>query len=41
LALNENGTLLAPARVVTDGDIEGGRCLSGLVDLFTGVGPAR
>jgi hypothetical protein len=41
LALTEDGTLLAQPRLVTDGDIKGGRYVSGVVDLYTGAGPAR
>jgi hypothetical protein len=41
LALAEDGTVLAQPRLVTDGDIKGGRYVSGVVDLYTGTGPAR
>jgi hypothetical protein len=40
LALTEDGVVLAQPRLVTDGDIKGGRYVSGVVDLYTGVGPA-
>jgi hypothetical protein len=41
LSLNEDGTALAQPRLVTDGDIKGGRYVSGVVDIYVGTGPAR
>jgi hypothetical protein len=41
LALTEDGTVLAQPRLVTDGDIKGGRYVSDVVDLYTGTGRAR
>jgi hypothetical protein len=40
LALNEDGTALAQPRLVTDGDVRGGRYVSGVVDIYVGTGPA-
>ena len=40
LALNEDGTALAQPRLVTDGDVKGGRYVSGVVDIYVGTGPA-
>jgi hypothetical protein len=40
LSLNENGTALAQPRLVTDGDVRGGRYVSGVVDIYVGTGPA-
>ena len=39
ISLNENGSPLAEPRLVVDGDIKGGRYVSGLVDLVVGRGP--
>ena len=36
ISLNEDGTPLAQARLVTDGDVKGGRYVSDLVDLVVG-----
>ena len=41
LSLNEDGVALAQPRLVTDGDIHGGRYVSGVVDIYVGTGPAR
>jgi hypothetical protein len=41
LSLSEDGATLAQPRLVTDGDIKGGRYVSGVVDLYVGTGPAR
>ena len=41
LSLNEDGTALAQPRLVTDGDVRGGRYVSGVVDIYVGNGPAR
>jgi hypothetical protein len=40
LSLNEDGGALAQPRLVTDGDVKGGRYVSGVVDLSVGTGPA-
>lgn len=40
LSLNEDGTALAQPRLITDGDVKGGRYVSGVVDLYIGNGPA-
>jgi hypothetical protein len=40
LSLNEDGSTLAQPRLVTDGDIKGGRYVSDIVDLYVGSGPA-
>ena len=40
ISLNEDGVKLAQPRLVPDGDIKGGRYVSGLVDLYVGSGPA-
>jgi hypothetical protein len=40
LSLNEDGVALAQPRLVTDGDVKGGRYVSGVVDLYVGAGPA-
>ena len=40
LSLNEDGTALAQPRLVTDGDVKGGRYVSGTVDIYVGTGPA-
>jgi hypothetical protein len=39
LSLNEDGTALAQPRLVTDGDVRGGRYVSGVVDIYIGTGP--
>jgi hypothetical protein len=41
LSLNEDGTALGQPRLVTDGDVKGGRYVSGVVDIYVGTGPAR
>ncbi|MGH3176486.1 MAG: hypothetical protein ACRDPF_21810 [Streptosporangiaceae bacterium] len=41
LSLNEDGVALAQPRLVTDGDVKGGRYVSGVVDIYVGTGPAR
>jgi hypothetical protein len=41
LSLNEDGVALAQPRLVTDGDVHGGRYVSGVVDIYVGTGPAR
>jgi hypothetical protein len=41
LSLNEDGVALAQPRLVTDGDVKGGRYVSGTVDIYLGTGPAR
>ena len=41
LSLAENGAVLPQPRLVTDGDVKGGRYVSGVVDLYVGNGPAR
>lgn len=41
LSLAEDGAALPQPRLVTDGDIKGGRYVSGIVDLYVGTGPAR
>jgi hypothetical protein len=41
LSLNEDGTALTQPRLVTDGDVKGGRYVSGVVDIYVGTGPAR
>jgi hypothetical protein len=40
LSLVEDGVVLAQPRLVTDGDIKGGRYVSGVVDIYAGTGPA-
>jgi hypothetical protein len=40
ISLNEDGVTLAQPRLIADGDIKGGRYVSGLVDLYVGSGPA-
>ena len=40
LSLNEDGTALAQPRLVADGDVKGGRYVSGVVDIYVGTGPA-
>jgi len=41
LSLVEDGVPLAQLRLVTDGDVKGGRYVSDMVDLHAGSGPAR
>ena len=41
LSLNEDGVALAQPRLVTDGDVKGGRYVSGVVDIYRGTGPAH
>jgi hypothetical protein len=41
MSLNEDGTALGQPRLVTDGDVKGGRYVSGVVDIYVGTGPAR
>jgi hypothetical protein len=41
LSLNEDGAALAQPWLVTDGDVKGGRYVSGVVDIYVGTGPAR
>ncbi len=41
LSLNEDGTPLPQPRLVPDGDVKGGRYVSGVVDIYAGTGPAR
>jgi hypothetical protein len=41
LSLAENGAVLPQPRLVTDGDIKGGRYVSDIVDIYVGTGPAR
>jgi len=41
LSLVEDGVTLAQPRLVTGGDVHGGRYVSGVVDIYAGVGPAR
>ena len=41
LSLVEDGVPLAQPRLVTDGDVKGGRYVSDMVDLHAGSGPAR
>jgi hypothetical protein len=40
LSLEEDGVVLAQPRLVTDGDIKGGRYVSDIVDIYVGTGPA-
>jgi hypothetical protein len=40
LSLTEDGVAQAEPRLVTDGDVKGGRYVSGVVDLYVGTGPA-
>jgi hypothetical protein len=40
LSLNEDGGTLPQPRLVADGDIKGGRYVSGVVDIYVGTGPA-
>lgn len=41
LSLAEDGVGLAQPRLVTDGDIKGGRYVSDAVDVYTGTGPSH
>jgi hypothetical protein len=41
LSLNEDGVALAQPRLVTDGDVKGGRYVSDIVDIYVGTGPAH
>jgi hypothetical protein len=41
LSLSEDGVVLAQPRLVTDGDIKGGRYVSDIVDIYVGNGPAH
>jgi hypothetical protein len=41
LSLKEDGATLAQPRLVADGDVKGGRYVSGVVDLYAGTSPAR
>lgn len=41
VSLVEDGVTLAQPRLVTDGDVKGGRYVSGVVNLYAGSGPAR
>ena len=41
LSLSEDGVVLAQPRLVTDGDIKGGRYVSDVVDIYVGNGPAH
>jgi hypothetical protein len=40
LSLSEDGVTLAQPRLVTDGDVKGGRYVSDVVDIYVGTGPA-
>jgi hypothetical protein len=40
VSLAEDGVTLAQPRLVTDGDVKGGRYVSGVVDIYAGTGPA-
>ena len=40
LSLEEDGVVLAQPRLVTDGDVKGGRYVSDIVDIYVGNGPA-
>lgn len=40
LSLEEDAVVLAQPRLVTDGDIKGGRYVSDVVDIYVGTGPA-
>jgi hypothetical protein len=40
LSLDEDGVVLPQPRLVTDGDVKGGRYVSGVVDIYVGTGPA-
>jgi hypothetical protein len=41
LSLVEDGVTLAQPRLVTDGDVKGGRYVSDVVNIYAGTGPAR
>jgi hypothetical protein len=41
LSLVEDGVSLVQPRLVTDGDVKGGRYVSDVVDLYGGTGPAH
>ena len=41
LSLKEDGATLAQPRLVTGGDVKGGRYVSGVVDVYAGTGPAH
>jgi hypothetical protein len=41
LSLVEDGVTLAQPRLVTDGDVHGGRYVSNVVDIYAGTGPAH
>jgi hypothetical protein len=41
LSLVEDGVTLAQPRLVAGGDVKGGRYVSGVVDLYVGMGPAH
>jgi hypothetical protein len=41
LSLVEDGVTLAQPRLVADGDTQGGRYVSDVVDVYAGVGPAH
>ena len=41
LSLVEDGVTLAQPRLVTGGDVHGGRYVSGAVDIYVGSGPAH
>ncbi|MBV9582797.1 MAG: hypothetical protein JO057_29795, partial [Chloroflexi bacterium] len=41
LSLVEDGTALPQPRLVPDGDVKGGRYVSGVVDIYAGIGPAH
>jgi hypothetical protein len=40
LSLAEDGAVLPQPRLVADGDVKGGRYVSGVVDIYVGTGPA-
>ena len=40
LSLREDGVALTQPRLITDGDIKGGRYVSDVVDIYVGTGPA-
>jgi hypothetical protein len=40
LSLSEDGGTVTEPRLVTDGDVKGGRYASNVVDLYVGTGPA-
>ncbi|MBV9358370.1 MAG: hypothetical protein JO023_22900, partial [Chloroflexi bacterium] len=41
LSLKEDGVVLAQPRLVVDGDVKGGRYVSGVVDIYAGTGSAQ